>query len=70
MVIHALVKDLGYGVTEVAAHFGRNPATISSALSRLADRALTDQPLQREICRLSEAAIAKIARPDPVSAGR
>jgi len=60
---HVLVRGLGYRVRDVAAFLGREPGTVSVALSRRANRLLVDGSLRRRLARLSE--IVKIVGSDP-----
>jgi putative transposase len=52
VVGYVLVRRLGYRLTEVAKSLGRDMATVSSSMSRLAERIQGDKQLQKKIDRL------------------
>jgi putative transposase len=52
IVGYVLVRRLGYRLTEVAKSLGRDMATVSSSMSRLAERIQGDKQLQKKIHRL------------------
>lgn len=54
LVAYTLVRRLGYRLTEVAAALGRDAATVSALLSRVAARLPQDNTLRREIERLEK----------------
>jgi REP element-mobilizing transposase RayT len=51
---YVLSRRLGYRLTEVAAYFGRDMATVASLLSRLSDRMQSDEKQRRELDRLTK----------------
>jgi REP element-mobilizing transposase RayT len=56
LVAYMLVRRLGYRVREVAAALGRESATLSSLLSRVADRIREEPTLRQELAKLERAA--------------
>lgn len=54
LVAYTLVRRLGFHLGEVAAYLGRDAATVSSLLSRLADRMQTDRQLRTAVDRLAK----------------
>ena len=53
VVSYVLVRRLGYRLGEVASSLGRDAATVSSLMSRLAKRMENDKQLREEIDRLT-----------------
>lgn len=51
LVAYTLVRRLGFRLGEVAAYLGRDTATLSSLLSRLADRIQADSEIRKEVDR-------------------
>jgi putative transposase len=51
---YVLVRRLGYRLSEVAAYFGRDMATLATLLARLSDRVQANDTARREIERLNE----------------
>jgi hypothetical protein len=56
LVAYILVRQLGYSVQAVAAALGRESATMSSLLSRVADRLREEPALRQELAKLEGAA--------------
>lgn len=54
LMAYTLVRRLGFPLNAVAAHLGRDPATVSSLISRLADRMEGDARLRQEVARLAK----------------
>jgi DNA-directed RNA polymerase specialized sigma24 family protein len=54
MVGFVLVRRQGYPLGEVARYFGRDAATVSKLIGRLAERLAEDEDLRREIERLNK----------------
>jgi DNA-directed RNA polymerase specialized sigma24 family protein len=46
-----LVRRLGYALSEVAAYFGRDVATVATLLARMGERMQSDEKQMREISR-------------------
>lgn len=53
LVVYTLVRRLGFRVSEVAAHMGRDVATLSSLVARLSKRVELDEKVRREVERLA-----------------
>jgi REP-associated tyrosine transposase len=51
---YVLVRRLGYRLSDVAAYFGRDIATLATLLARLSDRVQANDTARREIERLNE----------------
>lgn len=51
---YVLVRRLGYRLSDVAAYFGRDIATIATLLARLSDRMQSDETQRRELDRLTK----------------
>ena len=51
---YVLVRRLGYRLSDVAAYFGRDMATLATLLARLSDRVQANDTVRREIERLNE----------------
>ncbi len=51
---YVLVRRLGYRLSDVAAYFGRDMATLATLLARLSDRMQANDTARREIERLNE----------------
>ena len=51
---YVLVRRLGYRLSDVAAYFGRDMATLATLLARLSDRVQANDTARREIERLNE----------------
>jgi chromosomal replication initiation ATPase DnaA len=51
---YVLVRRLGYRLSDVAAYFNRDIATLASLLARLSDRLQADDAARRELDRLSK----------------
>lgn len=51
---YVLVRRLGYRLSDVAAYFGRDMATLATLLARLSDRVQANDTARREIERLSK----------------
>jgi chromosomal replication initiation ATPase DnaA len=51
---HVLVRRLGYRLTEVAAYFGRDIATLATLVARLSDRMQANDKARREVDRLAK----------------
>ena len=51
---YVLVRRLGYRLSDVAAYFGRDMATLATLLARLSDRVQANDSARREIERLSK----------------
>lgn len=54
LLAYMLVRRLGFPLTLVAAHLGRDAATVSTLISRLANRMHADPQIRREVDRLSK----------------
>jgi putative transposase len=53
-VLYAVVRRCGFGVTEVAKHFRRDPATISSAITRVAHTVESDERVSKVVAKLAK----------------
>ncbi|MBI5411248.1 MAG: transposase [Nitrospirae bacterium] len=53
-VLYAVVRRGGFSVTEVAKHFRRDPATISSAITRFAQTVESDERVSKMVAELAE----------------
>lgn len=53
LVAYTLVRRLGFPLSAVARHAGRDAATVSTLISRLADRVQDDRAIQQEVERLA-----------------
>ena len=51
---YVLVRRLGYRLSDVAAYFGRDMATLATLLARLSDRVQANDTVRREIERLTQ----------------
>ena len=51
---YVLVRRLGYRLSDVAAYFGRDMATLATLLARLSDRVQANDTARREVDRLSK----------------
>ena len=54
LAAYVLVRRLGYRLSDVAAYFGRDMATLATLLARLSDRVQENDTARREIERLSK----------------
>jgi REP element-mobilizing transposase RayT len=54
MVGYVLVRRLGYQLREVASYFSRDVATVSSVISRLAERMEKEERLKKEVGKLAK----------------
>ena len=54
LAAYVLVRRLGYRLSDVAAYFGRDMATLATLLARLSDRVQANDTARREIERLNE----------------
>ncbi len=54
LVVYVLVRRYGFGVNEVAGYLGRDAATVSSLLSRFADRLQVDQRIRKDVEQLAK----------------
>jgi hypothetical protein len=54
LLAYTLVRRLGFPLTVVAAHLGRDAATVSTLLSRLADRMQGDPEIRGEVDQLTK----------------
>ncbi len=51
---YVLIRRLGYRLSEVAAYFGRDTATLATLLARLSDRMGSDEKQRRELDSLTK----------------
>jgi chromosomal replication initiation ATPase DnaA len=65
MAAYLLIRRWGYRAGQVAVALGRDPATLSSLLTRFANRLREEPALRRELERLTK--IVKISKPDPIT---
>jgi hypothetical protein len=63
MAAYLLIRRWGYRASDVVAAFNRDPATLSSGLTRFVVRLREEPALQRALARL--ATIIKVEKPDP-----
>ena len=54
LIGYALIRQSGYSLKEVAKALGRDPATLSSLTSRLAERLNEDEDMRRQAEKIAE----------------
>jgi hypothetical protein len=54
LMAYTLVRRLGFPLTQVAAHLGRDAATVSTLISRLVDRMHEDPQIRRQVDQLAK----------------